>query len=211
MTRPIRTVLYAVAITVLSGAPAFGVQGEVSAFFGLNALDEDRLDDAGVGTTGEVGIRSSIDFGGPVVLALDLLRSSDDATRGISTSNPLFIDTDVETIEFDVGIRTSFARGRSWRPYIGTGVALLRVDVKQVQRGSLGPGFEFSDTVIDDGDSSVGYWVDAGLAFYSKRVVFGLDVRYANATADVKGVGASEGLEIDAGGIHYGLFLGHHW
>lgn len=200
-----------VTVLALLGSPALAAQGDVNLFLGQNSLAEDRLDEAGVGSPTEFGVLVNLDFEWPVTLALDLLRSSDDASRDIPAAYPLSIATDVDTLDVHVGVRRFFRQDRPFRLYVGGGLAWIQLDAKQVESGSFGPGAEFTDVVLDDSDSSFGYWLDVGLLYRFRRLQIGGDVRYADASATVTPVGASESLKLDSGGLHAGVFFGWSW
>ena len=81
--------------------------------------------------------RAIFDFDWPVVLALDLMSSSDDSrltdAEGVIQST---LTTDVDILEFDVGVRKRW--GKKARPYIGGGLAIARVEGKIVEQLSFG-------------------------------------------------------------------------
>jgi opacity protein-like surface antigen len=200
-----------VTVLALVGGPALAASGDGNVLLGRNSLDENRLDDAGVGSATEFGVLFNLDFGWPVVLALDLLRSSGDAARNVPAAFPLSLATDVSTLDLHAGVRRFFRRDRPLRPYVGGGLAYTQLDVKQVESGSFGPGAEFSDVVVDDSDSSFGYWLDVGLLYRFNRFQIGGDVRYADASATLTPSGGSESLKLDSGGLHAGVFFGWSW
>ncbi len=207
--RPI--IFFVLFLAVATGAPAREVKGNVSLFLGHQSLSDDRLDAAGAGSALELGILANLDFAWPVNLALDLFRSDDDATRTIPTSFPLSVTTEVETLELHVGARGIFRKDKPLRPYVGAGIAWSKLDVKQVERGSLGPGAEFTDTIVDDGDSDVGFWLGGGFLYKFPKVHVGADLRYSDASVAVRPNGGSGAVGLDSGGIHFGAFVGLSW
>src|SRR5262245_34683390 len=76
-------------VLLLAGPAARAADGDASLLFGRNALAEDRLDDAGVDSLTDLGALVNLDFQWPVVLAVDLIRGSGDATRGVAAEFPL--------------------------------------------------------------------------------------------------------------------------
>jgi len=201
-------------VFVLATALSSGLNwagGDANFLFGQKSLSEDLFDSAGVDGQSQFGVAVTLDFDWPVMLAIDLLMSSDDKTRDISTSFPLQVATDVDTTELDVGVRKFWERNQL-RPYVGGGLAYVQLDAKQVESGSLGPGADFSDTIVDDDDSAVGFWLGGGLLYQATpRFQVGLDLRMSDADADLSGSGASSGIKLDSGGFHYGILLGYHW
>lgn len=195
----------------LLGGPVAAADGDVSLLVGQNALAEDRLDDAGVGSPFEVGVLVNLDFKWPVVLALDLLKSSDDSSETIAAEFPFTLSTDVDTLALHTGVRYFFRKDKPLRPYVGGGLGYTKLDVKQVESGSFGPGTEFDATVVDDGGSEIGWWAGAGILYRWNAFQFGGDVRMSDASAEVTSPGATESLKLDSGGLHTGVFVGWFW
>ena len=115
------------------------------------------------------------------------------------------------TLPADGGYRIVFLEDRVVRPYVGGGLTWARLDVHQIQRGSLGPGAEFESTVIDDSDHGFGAWVGTGFAYVFEDMQIGLDLRYSDASLDLEASGTPGSLDLDSGGIRYGVFFGYHW
>lgn len=186
--------------------------GDVNVIYGEKALDEDRFDESGVDKQPQIGVAVTLDFDWPVALAIDLLSSSEDETQSVASElGPLTVDTDVETLELNVGVRKYW--GTRDRVYVGGGLAYVQLDVKQTESGTLGPGSEFTDTILDDDGNGIGLWLNVGYVHrFGDHFNVGLDVRYSDAEADLtpEGSGASE-LTLDSGGLHYGVQLGFHW
>jgi opacity protein-like surface antigen len=207
--------LYAVPIVavlaLLGSVPSLAADGDVSVLLGQKSASDDRLEVADVDAPLEFGVMLNLDFGWPVSLAFDLLRASDDATLDIPGAFPSTLETDVDTTEFHAGARYFFRKDKPFRMYAGAGAAFSQLDVKQVQNGSFGPGSEFSDTLLDDGGSGVGFWVDAGLLYRLNRFQVGADVRYSDASVEVTAAGGDEPLDLDSGGLHAAVFVGFAW
>jgi hypothetical protein len=172
---------------LLLGVPvAKAADGDVSLLLGRNALAEDRLDDAGVDSLTDLGALVNLDFQWPVVLALDLIRGSGDATQGVAAEFPLAFQTDVDTLDLHLGARFIFRKTTPWRPYLGAGVAWTTLDVRQVENGSFGPGTEYQTVVVDDSDSGLGFWLGGGVLYRHRRWQVGADLRYADTSADLQ-------------------------
>ena len=203
----------AVALAAMVWAsPATAMESELSLILGVESLSEDRLDDAGVRGGTLYGLRTNHDFGWPVLIAVDLLFSGDDATKSFPGAFPLSVETDVDTRELQVGVRRYFRDPEvTLRPYAGGGLSLAQMDVKQVESGSFGPGTEYSNVVVDDEDSAVGYWLGGGLGWFRGKLVLGGDVRWSNASSEVSPVGGGGDVDVDTGGYVYGAFVGYRW
>ena len=200
-----------VTVLALLGGPVAAAEGDLSLFLGQNTLHEDPLDASGVGSPFEVGLLLNLDFQWPVTVALDVLHTSEDTDQVIPAEFPLSFATEVETLDLHAGVRYFFRKDTDWQPYLGGGVAWTSLDVKQVESGSFGPGTEYQTLVVDDGESGVGYWAGVGLQYKVNAVRLGADVRYTDVSVDVQPAGATESLELDAGGLHAGVFVGWSW
>jgi len=185
---------------------------DVNVIFGEKALSEDLLDASGVDNQAQVGVAVTLDFDWPVALAIDLLSSSEDETQSVASQlGPLSVDTKVETLELNVGVRKYW--GTTNRFYVGGGLAYVQLDAKQTESGTLGPGSEFTDLILDDDGNGVGLWLNGGYVHrFGDHFNVGVDVRYSDAEADLTPVGAGASkLTLDSGGLHYGVQLGYHW
>ena len=191
--------------------PALARGGDVNVLFGQKSLSDSTLDAAGVDGQFQFGVSLTLDFEWPVTLAIDLLSSSDSTTQALPAALPLQLDTDVSTRELDLGLRKFWGQNKI-RPFVGGGLALVQLDAKQIESGMLGPGAPFSTLLVDDDDSGVGLWINAGLLYrIGDRFNVGLDVRYSNADVDLSAPTAGPALGLDSGGTHYGVVLGYHW
>ena len=200
-------VLYCLAaLPVLAG-------GDVRLLFGQKVSNEGRLDNAGVEDQTLWGVMLNVDFNKPVALAVDLLSASADDTFTTDSAAAMTYFTEVDTIELDLGVRSLFRRDKFFKPYVGGGLAFIRMDAQQTVSGDLGnPGSEYTDTILDDNDSGVGIWVDAGILFQWKSgFTLGADVRYSSAAVQLTAVGESKQDTIDAGGAYYALTAGYAW
>lgn len=211
MKRIGRLVLMLVLALGAAASPALAGGGDVNIVFGQKSLSESMFDNAGVDGQTEIGISVTLDFQWPVMLAIDLLSSSDDSTLALAAAFPLQLDTDVDTIELDLGVRKFWGQDKI-RPFVGGGLAWVQLDVRQIESGTLGPGAPFSTLLVDDSDSGIGLWINAGFLYrVGARFNIGLDVRYSHAGADLSTPLAGPALSLDSGGIHYGVALGYHW
>lgn len=201
------------------GSVAFGLvspaaaetNGEVSVLLGIVESADDRLDEAGAGSSTLYGLRAALDFGWPVSMTAALLSGSSDGSRNIQGEFPQTIDTDSDALELDLGVRRDFRRDRPLRPYVAAGLAWIRLSVEQVQRGSFGPGTEYEDVVLDDDDAGLGYWLSAGLTYRFAKIHAGLDVRWSDGSAELHPVGSDASIDLDAGGFGAAVFVGYHW
>ena len=211
MTRRQGSNLAVALAAVVLAVPAMAGESDVSALLGAKVLTEDRFDDAGLDSGFQYGIRSTVDFGWPVALAFDLLFASDGATESFSGGFPLSIKTDIDTREFHFGVRRYFLRDKQARPYVGGGISLAQMKVVQIESGDFGPGTEYSNTVVNDEDTSVGYWLSGGFGYFIKNFVIGADVRWSNASSKVASTGVDGTVKLDSGGLQYAAFVGYSW
>lgn len=211
MARAMRWGAVLLVLCLLAG-PAGAMDGDVSLLLGRSALVEDRLDRAGVDSLTDLGALVNLDFQWPVVLAVDLIRGSGDALRGVPAEFNLAFQTDVDTLDLHVGARYFFPKATHWRPYMGGGLAWTTLDVRQVESGDFGgPDTAYQTVVVDDGDSGLGVWLGTGLLYRGNRWQVGGDVRWVNTSVTLQPELAEEGLKLDAGGLHAGVFVGWAW
>lgn len=202
-----------VGILVLcSGFLSAQAAGDISLLLGSRVSSEAKLEEADVDSQAQIGAAFSFDVGGAVMLAVDLLVASSDGARSVEAIYPTVYLTDIKSTELDLGVRKLFGEDRKLQPYVGGGLALMRLDVLQVLNGSLGVGAEFTDVILDDAETSFGFWANAGLRYaLREKFSIGLDVRYSDARVDVKPVDGGSGLEFDTGGMQYNMLVGYHW
>lgn len=207
-----KRLLLLIVLYCLAALPVLAA-GDVRLLFGQKVSNEGRLDNAGVEDQALFGVMLNVDFNKPVALAVDLLWASDDDTLTTNSADAMTYFTEVDTIELDLGVRSLFRRDKFFKPYVGGGLAFIRMDALQTVSGSLGvPGSEFTDTILDDNDSGVGIWVDAGMLFQWKGGLnLGVDVRYSSAAVELSAVGETEQDTLDAGGAYYALTVGYAW
>jgi opacity protein-like surface antigen len=184
--------------------------GDVNLFYGQKQLSDSLLEDAEVDGQTEFGIQLSLDFDWPVALAIDVLSSTGDSTIDVPAAYVVQYRTDVSTLEVDVGVRKFWREGL--RPYVGGGFNWVKLDAEQVAFRDFGAGQEVTDLIVNDSGNGFGYWLNAGL-IYSMKNGFnvGVDLRYSDASATLQTNYGSESLNLDSGGLHYGILLGYRW
>ena len=196
--------------------PAWAGGGDVNLFVGQRRVSDDTLKDLEADEPTQFGAFVSLDFDWPVALALDLMSSSDDSSL-TDTEGPISstLTTDVDILEFDIGVRKFW--GQKARPYIGGGLAVARVEGKVVERFSFDDQPSDPFTIVDDSDTGFGYWLDAGFMYtFGRSFNLGVDLRYSDASVTLQGtpLEAGEGgpsLDVDGGGTQIGVLLGFHW
>lgn len=200
---------FALVVGLVAARPAIAA-GEASVFFGQRAQSDDIVDAAGIDEVTQLGVMVTLDFEWPVSLALDLLASSDDNAETVSGAFPTVFDSEIETLELDVGVRKFW--GQKARPYVGGGLAWVDLDGKQTESGTLGGSVTFTDLIVDDSDSGVGYWIDGGFVYAVRRsLIVGVDVRLTDSKVKLTPEGDVGKLELDSGGTQYGFTIGYHW
>lgn len=159
-------------------APAAFAGGEISLFLGQKSLSEDDAESLEVDGQTQFGLISSWDFEWPVALAVDVLNSSDDASsensytyaygggRGIPPVTYTYeYEADISTTELNVGVRKFW--GDKLRFYVGGGLAAILMDVDlvltDVTVDAPVRGVVFPVTVVDDSDTGIGFFTNAGL------------------------------------------------
>jgi len=222
LSRGFRILMLAVGLCVLSSSAMAAVEIHISA--GQKGMDSD-LKPADDQTA--FGIGAS--FGGvnwPVMIAVDLISSSDDATESEDVFGYEYRYTvDIETTEFNVGVRKFW--GQKLRGYVGGGFSFIQLDADvgleciggSPVRGGFGCNFE--ETLINDDDSGTGWWLQAGVGYkFGKRISLNLEATHSDAQVDIepegspltRGVSLESGrFEVEAGGTRLALMLGIHF
>jgi opacity protein-like surface antigen len=229
--------LFVAALVMGTGSAMAEMKGEVNLFLGQKTFSENDLDDLepfidasrnmDVGSASEYGIGAS--FGNvdwPVMIAVDLLMAKDDDSvradgyyYGFATEK-----VEVKTTELNLGVRKFWAAKEKIHPYVGGGLAYIKADVKDVAKLFSDNGVGLKQTqideavLVDDNDSGIGYWVNAGVMFrLTGKLSLGLDVRYSDADADLEEPqfidkqSTTDTFKVDTGGTHYGILFGYRW
>lgn len=209
MTRQNGFVWSILAVVALVALPT-SAGGDANVLLGQKAIDDNTLDAARVDGQSQFGVAVTLDFEWPVALAFDLLTSSDNAMTTVTAGTPINFATDVETMEFDVGVRKFW--GNRLQPYAGAGLAWLQLDATQYMSGSLGGGSTYTTLVVDDSDSAFGIWLNVGLLYrVADHFNVGVDVRNSNADASLRPAADPNLAKLEAGGTYYAAVFGYHW
>lgn len=200
--------LFALVICLSTSSAMAG--GDANVIFGQKTLSEGKFDDLGVDGQSEFGVTVTLDFEWPVALAIDLLSSNDDRTETIAAAFPVTRRTKVDTLELDLGVR-KFWEIKKWRPYVGGGLAMIQLDTKQTTSTDI-LGNIVEDTLIDDDDFGVGFWLSGGTLWtLPNGFNVGAELRYSDADVDLTSEGFISKQRFDAGGFHMNVMLGYHW
>jgi opacity protein-like surface antigen len=196
--------------------PAWAGGGDADLFLGQRRVSDDTLEDLNTDEPSQIGVLVSLDFDWPVVLALDLMSSSDDSTltdtEGQISSKLM---TDLDILEFNVGVRKLW--GKKARPYVGGGLAVARVEGQIVEQFSFGGDPADPFTILDDSDTGFGYFLDAGFKYtFFRHFNLGIDLRYSDASVTLQGTPLGPGeegpkVDVEGGGTQVGVLLGFRW
>jgi hypothetical protein len=186
MGRRLLPVVIAAVVLLLPTSALAG--GEINLFYGQKDLEDDWDP---LESQQTIGLQLTFGHQWPVAVAIDYLKSSDDGSYNYYGYS---YKIEAETTEFDVGVRYLFRKDKTVVPYVGGGLAYID-GVLSVE------GFDFSD-------SAVGFWIAGGVNFRIGKF-FNLGVDLRSSSAEIK---PSElPIEIDAGGVSYGVLLGFRW
>lgn len=178
---------------VLSGAAnAAGWTGNFNAYFGGKALNDSdwRADEHT-----EIGAR--LDFkkeGWPLSIAADTHFSNGD-DKGFVRGTGV-VDEDVDTCEFNLGLRKYWDGASNIHPFLGGGVAYAQLEAKQKIDGV---------TRLSDKGNGIGVWVNGGILWTLNAFNIGFDLRYTRVE-----IGLDDG-DSEGGGSHAGILLGYNW
>ncbi len=202
-------ILLLVLVVCLSSGSAMA-GGDANFVFGYKTLSEGAFDDLGVDSQPELGVSVTLGSQWPISVAIDLLSSHDDRSRTDPAAFPVTTRTRVDTLELDLGVR-KFWEIKKWRPYVGGGLSMIQLDTKQTTSTDI-LGNIVLDTLIDDDDSGVGFWLSGGTLWtLPEGFNVGAEVRYSDADADLTSEGFTSKESFDAGGFHLAVMLGYHW
>ena len=123
--------------------------GDANLFLGKREISDDLLDEAGIGGQTQYGAQVTLGSDWPVGFAVDLFFSSDDSSIALPAGYPLEYSTDVSTVELDLGVRKIWRE--KLRPYVGGGLAWVRLEAKQTVYREFVPGEGQYDTLRDCG------------------------------------------------------------
>ena len=169
--------------------------GNVNLFFGQKTLDKGDWEPAQ--DQDEFGIE--IDFrkkDWPVSIAIDVMGASGEG----NFVDPFFGFNDKfesKTSEFNFGVRKIWDELAPVRPFIGGGISFMRAE------GTVTvPGFGSNS----ESDNGAGIWLAGGVYFtLAEHFNLGLEFKYSSADVTIAGV------DVNAGGNHFGLLAGYHW
>lgn len=175
---------------------AVGWTGNLNGFIGGKALDDE---DWFADEQAEVGVR--LDFrrdDWPFSIAVDTHFSEGDFKGYVffPLSGTRYYEEDVDTCEFNLGIRKYWDAAANMRPFLGGGLAYAQLEAK----GKLDGVTELSDK-----GNGVGIWLNGGILWTIDAFNIGFDVRYTRVE-----VGLDAG-DFEGGGGHAGVLLGYHW
>ncbi len=164
-----------------------GLTGNANFSLGQKFLNSDW-------NNGGTDLRDQFEFGAlfdmrpktwPINLAVDLLGSTI-KDNGVTGS----------TSEFAIGVRKYFMEQTNVQPFVGGGIANIMAKESVREQGS--------NVSVDD--NAVGLWLAGGIQFQpAPHLNLGADLRYSNAQVTFVG------KDVEAGGVHYGLFAGYHF
>lgn len=105
-----------------------------------------------------------------------------------------WIDCEAKLSELNIGIRKIWDQSLNVRPFIGGGISFISGEVT----------YSTGDSISDSG---TGYWIGGGV-YWTLNESFNIGVELKSSYAKVTPV---EGLTVNAGGGHFGFFIGYHY
>ncbi len=182
--------VFLISIITIAGSEisAFGQSdwsGNINFILGAKALEDEWIP---AEDQGEFGIE--VDFkrqSWPVSIAIDLLGASGESTL-------LGIDFESKTSELNFGVRKIWDQSPHVRPFIGGGISFISGE------------FEFSTFGISEDDSAMGLWFGGGV-YWTLTEHFNLGLELKSSSAEI----TLFGVDVNAGGGHFGFLIGYHW
>jgi opacity protein-like surface antigen len=213
-------------VSILATVPASRVraaiesQGSIHFTIGTKTLAGDTVHTRSnpapwVPNDSQIGLGAEASWGlkrWPVLLALDVLQTSNDASQSgyqpFTYGPNANFETEASTWELGFGLRTAPYKRWGLRPYVGAGGALIRATANAQVVNREDPEAPILLSTMGDNASAFGYWVGGGFLWgIGKRLDLGLTFRYSKAQVDL----TNFGLKLEAGGTHVGLAVGWSW
>ncbi len=193
----IRSVLIIMFCILAHSAQAEEWTGNINAFYGYKQINDSYFENYEADDHSQLALM--IDVGRtnwPFHIVVDRTSSH---VNAIVTTTFLVLGTrvDVETDEFNIGLRKIWRPSERFRLYIGGGLATSKVDYA-LDRTLL--------TDREDSGSGSGYWFGGGL--YSTLAGYfniGLDLRHSSVDVELFDE------TVDAGGSSISFMMGYHW
>lgn len=218
---------------VLTQSYAEAFTGNVNLYYGTKSLSDydwgDLSSQQGFGANADIGFKSW-----PFNIAIGYVNSSYDDTlpeeyaytpdigRGgfpvgppdMDLTQTVEVDTkhETSTSELRLGVKKIWEPTSDMRPFVGFGAAMIQaksnvsVDPVAAATYAITPN-------LSDKDKAIGLWFSGGvywtifISHLLDDINFGVEVGYSQANVEFKEIGG----KLNAGGTHYGLFLGYHF
>lgn len=166
--------------------------GNLNMFLGGKRLEKDDWEP--VDKQAEFG--AQVDFrkrNWPLNIAIDLLGAIGEERVPFGSGN---IKVESRTSELNLGIRKIWDGAPHVRPFLGGGFSFARASLR----------FSPSGTPIEVSGDGTGVWLGGGV-FWTLGESFNIGFELKSSSAKV----SIAGVEVAAGGRHFGLLLGYHW
>lgn len=201
MMKATRWTIFPIALLFLA-TPAAIAQATVEGWYAevggglslVSDIDVDRLG-SGFNIDSDVGYMVSGAFGKQfrnVHVELEAIFSENELNELSGTGTGTTMTGDLRIMGAMANVYYDFDFGRSWRPFVGGGIGLARISLKDASA----PGF-FS---VDDDDDVVAYQLRAGIS-YSLSAHTDFIVNYRYFVTDDLDFGDSTGTVVSSGGI----------
>jgi opacity protein-like surface antigen len=215
-----------------------GWTGNVNVFYGLKTINDDwTVTSSDMGYSGEdfiLEVSDTSEFGlnadlgkksWPVTIFFGIYMAEGDDSwsgtdDGLVYADDSFYDAtfavgaklEVEIREIRIGAKKSFHVNKlpKLSPYIAGGLVQAEAEGKVSYNVAIeATEIDFSDSYNGSNsvdDSAIGFWVGGGVSYQVfRQFTIGAEISFSSAEMDFKGV------DIESGGMHYGMFAGYHW
>lgn len=133
---------------------------------------------------------------------------------GMNLTQTAEVDTEYETStsELRLGVRKIWEPTSNMRPFAGFGLAMIQAKRKASVDPADAARYDIAAN-LKDNDKALGMWISGGvywtlfLGGMFSDINFGVEVAYSQANVEFKEMGG----KLNAGGTHYGLFIGYHF
>lgn len=217
---------------ILSQSYAADFTGNVNVYYGTKSLSDydwaDLSSQQGLGANADFNFKSM-----PFNIAIGYLKSTYDDTvlkeytytpafgpglpggpPGMNLTQTVEVDTEYETStsELRLGVKKIWEPTSNMRPFIGFGLAMIQAKNKASVDPVSAAAYSIA-TPLSDNDKALGMYISGGvywtlfISHLLNHINFGVEVAYSQANVEFKELGG----KVNAGGTHYGLFVGYHF
>jgi hypothetical protein len=206
------------------------INGNINLYYGSKSLNDDMWGNL----SSQQGLGINADFGSkswPVFISVGYIHSGyhdklpkeytytttfDFGGRGTFPGVPTATTTataeanteyKASTNEYRLGAKKIWEPTSNMRPFVGFGLAMIKAKTEISVSAADAAAYSITSP-LSDNDKAIGIWMSGGVYWtLFERFNFGAEIAYSQANVKFKETGG----KMNAGGTHYGLFVGYHF